>query len=91
MLIASSVNMLYTTTTALDNFKKVSNTADNMILTYYDEANDRKMEEWANSSSKVKSVSYDEMIDITTYDITLPIQCEELGNELILCLFLTVI
>ncbi len=81
MLIASSVNMLYTTTNALDNFKKVSNTPDNMVLTYYDEENDKKMEEWANSSDKVKSISYDEMISVTADDITLPKQCEELNDN----------
>jgi len=81
MLIASSVNMLYTTTTALDNFKKVSNTVDNMILTYYDEENDKKMEEWATSSDKVKSISYDEMISVTADDITLPMQCKELSDN----------
>ena len=81
MLFASSVNMLYTTTTALDNFKKVSNTADNMMFTYNNEENDKKIEEWANSSDKVKSIGYDEMIMVTADDITLPKQYNKLNDN----------
>jgi len=90
MLIASSVNMLYTTTTALENFKKVSNTADYMLITYSDpvkgQENDRKLEEWAKSSDKVKSINYDDFLMVTADNITIPSQYGELKDSSMLVL-----
>ena len=81
MLIASSVNMLYTTTTALDQFKKVSNTSDNVIMTFSSEENDRQMEEWANTSNKVKSKSFDDLLIITADNVVLPPQYDTLKDD----------
>lgn len=90
MLIASSVNMLYTTANALDNFKKVSNTADYMLITYSDPVNgqehDKKLEDWANSSGKVKSISFDDFLMVTADNITIPSKYGELKDTNMLVL-----
>ena len=86
MLIASSVNMLYTTTTALDEFKKISNVADNIIMTMSDKENEKKLENWANSSDKVKSISSEDSLVVTADDITIPSQYEKLEDTTTLIL-----
>jgi putative ABC transport system permease protein len=72
MLVAGSVNMLYTTTNALDEFKKISKVSDNIIMTFSNKANNKRFEEWAKSSDKVKSVSSEDIIVVTADDITIP-------------------
>lgn len=72
MLIAGSVNMLYTTTTALEHFKEISNTADNIIITFSNEEADRQMEKWLNGNSKIEDFHWDDMLPLIQDNITAP-------------------
>lgn len=86
MLIASSVNLLYTSTTALEHFKVLSKTSDNIIITLSDPESDKMMEEWIDKCNKIKEVSKYDMLLITEDKITLPSQYKKLGEEATLSL-----
>ncbi len=72
MLIASSINLLFTTTTALENFMNVSQISDNIIISFSDTESDKMMEEWADNCKKVKTMVSEDMLLVGTNDITLP-------------------
>lgn len=80
-LISGSVNMLYTTTTAMEQFTKVSKLADNIIIASSNEKNNELMEEWAKTSSKVKSIKSEYMLKVTADNITIPKQYKNLKNQ----------
>lgn len=80
MPIAASVNLLYTTTTALEHFKLVSNTADNLILAYSNEQIDRQMEDWAKDNSKIKDIQGEDMLLVIADDITVPGKYKKVEN-----------
>ena len=86
MLIASSVNMLYTTTTALDQFKKVSNISDNIVIAFSNEEKDKQIEQWAKTSNKVRNFSSNDMLYITADNITLPLNYKKLKDDSTLAL-----
>ncbi len=81
MLIASSVNLLYTSTTALEHFKELSKTSDNMIITLSDPDSDKIMEEWSSKCNKIKEVNTEDMIIVTADRITLPSQYAKIEEE----------
>ncbi len=81
MLIASSVNLLYTSTTALEHFKEQSKTSDNIFITLYDSENDRMMEEWIDKYNKIKEVNTEDMILVMADKITLLSQDKKIEDE----------
>jgi putative ABC transport system permease protein len=86
MLIAGSVNMLYTTITALDTFKKESNVADNILFTYANETWDKQIKDWANTSELVKDLQEETYVFFLTKNITIPESHGELEYETTLVL-----
>jgi len=80
MLIASSTSLLYTTTTALQHFKQVSETSDNLIVTFSSPENDRRMLEWSSKCSKVKEISSEDMILVLAEKITIPSEDRKLED-----------
>jgi len=86
MLMSSSVNMLYTTSTAIDHFKKESNTADNIMITYNDENNNKSMEEWIDSNSFLRDSHKENMILITANNLKIPLKYGELKDNTMKCL-----
>lgn len=81
MLIAGSVNMLYSSTTALENFKRVSNTPDNIIITYSNSRINSQMKEWTDKSNMIQKIASEEVLFVTADDITLPSQHGKLTDE----------
>jgi putative ABC transport system permease protein len=86
ILIASSVNMLYASTTALEHFKRVSNLADNIIVTSSNEENDREMEEWIQSSDMIQGYNIDNTIFVTASNLIIPAQYGNLKDDTTLIL-----
>ncbi|MDF2590208.1 MAG: hypothetical protein K0S41_4049 [Anaerocolumna sp.] len=86
MLIAGSVNMLYTTITALDTFKKESKVADNMIFTYANENQDKQIREWADTSELVKGLNEETYIYFLTKNVLIPESLGELDYDATLVL-----
>ncbi len=86
MLIASSVNLLYTSTTALEHFKELSKTSDNIIITISEPDSDKMMEEWSSKCNKIKEVNTEDMMLVTADRITLPPQYNKLEEEATLSL-----
>ncbi len=80
MLIASSTNLLYTTTTALQHFKQVSETSDNLIVTFSSPDNDRRMLEWSSKCSKVKEINSEDMILVQAENIKLSAEGRKLED-----------
>ncbi len=81
MLIASSVNLLYTSTTALEHFKELSKTSDNIIITLSEPDSDKMMAEWSSKCNKIKEVNTDDMILVTADRITLQPQYAKIEEE----------
>jgi putative ABC transport system permease protein len=86
ILIAGSVNMLYASTTALEHFKRVSNLADNIIVTSSNEENDREMEEWIQSSDMIQGYNIDNTIFVTASNLIIPAQYGNLKDDTTLIL-----
>lgn len=81
MLMSSSVNMLYTTSTAIEHFKKESNTADNIVLTFNDEKNNESMEEWIDSNPMLKDSQMENLIYVTADNLKIPSKYGELKDD----------
>lgn len=81
MLMSSSVNMLYTTSTAIDHFKKESNTADNIVITFNDIKNNGSMEEWIDSNSMLKDSLMENLIYVTADNLKIPSKYGELKDD----------
>lgn len=78
MLMSSSVNMLYTTSTAIDHFIKESDTADNIVITFHDENNDKSMEEWIDSNSMLIDSHKESLIFVTADNLKIPLKYGEI-------------
>lgn len=81
MLIASSINMLYTTINAMDSYMEEANTADNIILANADEENDKKMEEWLSSNDLIVESQLEKLTLITAKNIKIPSQYKEYEDD----------
>lgn len=81
MLMSSSVNMLYTTSTAIDHFIKESDTADNIVITFHDENNDKSMEEWIDSNSMLIDSHKESLIFVTADNLKIPLKYGEIKDD----------
>lgn len=81
MLMSSSVNMLYTTLTAIDHFKKESNTADNIVITFNNEKNNEIMGEWIDSNPMLKDSHIENLIYVTGDNLKIPLKYGELKDD----------
>jgi len=72
MLIAGSVNMLYTTSTAIEHFKNISNVPDFLFLTYANEGSDLDIKNWVEESKIVNKIDSDDMLPLSKEDIIIP-------------------
>lgn len=62
MLMAGSMNVLYTTSTAISRMMKTANVPDFSLYAYDDPKTNGQIEDWAGTSDKVASYNRDEML-----------------------------
>lgn len=81
-LIATSTNLMVSTTTAVNNFIKTSQVADLNIMTSNTPENDKKIEEWMNSQSSIGFYYFDVQIGVSSKAITVPSESKELSGNI---------
>ncbi|QQZ59727.1 FtsX-like permease family protein [Paenibacillus sonchi] len=71
-LVASSTNLMYSTTTAIDSFISKSKVADYNIITANTDENNRSLRAWAECEKRVASYYAQLHIGVLSKDITVP-------------------
>ena len=81
MFVASSTNMLYTETTALDKFMEKSNSTDFIVV--YNAKNDTNetINNWVKNNPLIEDYSNDETINIQSNDFILPKNCNAYDSD----------
>ncbi len=80
-LIATSTNLMVSTTTAVDNFIRTSQVADLNIMIANTPENNEKIVEWVNSQGYIDSYYSDVQIGVTSKAITVPSERKELSGN----------
>nr|WP_255551168.1 FtsX-like permease family protein [Sporosarcina sp. E16_8] len=86
-LIATSTNLMVSTTTAVDNFIRTSQVADLNIMISNTPENDKKIEEWMSSQNSIGSYYSDVQIGVSSKAFTVPSGSKELSGNI--SIFLT--
>ncbi|WP_194434097.1 ABC transporter permease [Paenibacillus segetis] len=71
-LVASSTNLMVSTTTAVSSFISQSKVADFSFTIYNTPENNKRIEDWINSTPMIEKYYADNLINVPSSDITVP-------------------